>query len=366
VDDRQFDTLVRSLAAGTSRRTGIRLLAGAGAALVALARGSDSGVLARRGTAGPGDPCRHDDQCLGADAPLVCAWNGFDYDGELNCCTYEGGRCGFDEACCGLASCVGGFCSGGGFASAGSGGFASANAQGGTVSIGDINSGGNVGNTISVGNTRGSVRVSGGTVSNTTDISVSADGGTAIADASGGDYNVSGTGDGSGGDGGGPTYAGPGDPCWSGVQCVAADTALTCDYNNSTDDYRCCAYEGDRCGWDGGCCGWLSCNDNGFCTSQSWSWSCTGQGCACQLYRDPECRASCPLYDPCDAGLVCTGTSDVTGTCVPSQSSGCTWEGCACYRGWNDADPCDQGLVCCLNGSPVMGGSGGCVPQWQC
>ena len=181
MDDRQFDTLVRSLAAGTSRRTGIRLLAGAGAALVALARGSDSGVLARRGTAGPGDPCRHDDQCLGADAPLVCAWNGFDYDGELNCCTYEGNRCGFDEACCGLASCVGGFCSGGGFSSAGTGGFASANAQGGTISIGDINSGGNVGNTISVGNTQGSVRVSGGSVSNTTDISASADGGMAIA-----------------------------------------------------------------------------------------------------------------------------------------------------------------------------------------
>jgi hypothetical protein len=235
MDDRQFDILVRGLAAGTSRRTGIRLLAGAGAALVALARGRESGVLARHGTAGPGDPCRHDDQCLGADAPLVCAWNGFDYDGELNCCTYEGNRCGFDEACCGMASCIGGFCSSDGVSSAGNGGYASANAQGGSVSIGDINSGGNVGNAISVGNTQGSVRVSGGSVSNTTDISVSADGGTAIADASGGYGNVS-------GDGSiGPTYAGSGDPCWSGVQCVAADTALTCDYNASTDDYRCCA-----------------------------------------------------------------------------------------------------------------------------
>jgi hypothetical protein len=260
MDDRQFDTWTRALASGTSRRTGIRLLAGAGAALMAFAR-SREGVTARRGSAGPGDPCRHDDQCLGADAPLVCAWNGFGYDGELNCCTYEGNRCGSDEACCGLASCFGGFCSSDGFASAGNGGFASANAQGGTISIGDINSGGNVGNTISVGNTQGGVRVSGGTVSNTTDISVDASGGTAIADASGGYGNVS-------GDGSiGPSYAGPGDPCWSGVQCVAADAALTCDYNASTDDYRCCAYEGDRCGWDGGCCGWLSCNDYGYCVS---------------------------------------------------------------------------------------------------
>ena len=359
MDERQFDTWTRALAAGTSRRTGIRVLAGASAALVALARGSGSSVLARRGSAGPGDPCRTDSQCLGADAPLVCDWNGYGYDGGLNCCTYEGNRCGFDQACCGLASCIGGICSSGGSASAGNGGVASANAQGGTISMGDVNSGGNVGNAISVGNTQGGVQVSGGNVSNTTDISASAQGGTAIADASGGSGNVSGD-----GSIGGPTYAGPGDPCWDGIQCVAADTALTCDYNAYTDDNRCCAYEGDRCGWDGGCCGWLSCNDSGFCTSQSFG--CTGEGCACQLYRDPECRASCPLNDPCDPGLVCTGTSEVTGTCVLSQSSGCTGEGCACYRGWSDADPCDPGLVCCLNQVPVMGGNGGCVPAWQC
>jgi hypothetical protein len=108
VEDRQFDTLVRGLAAGTSRRTGLRLLAGAGAALVALARGRDSGVLARRGTAGPGDPCRTDSQCVGADAPLVCDWNG--YGNGTNCCTYEGSRCGFDAACCGTALCIGDYC----------------------------------------------------------------------------------------------------------------------------------------------------------------------------------------------------------------------------------------------------------------
>ena len=121
-------------------------------------RAAGLSVLARRGSAGPGDPCRTDSQCLGADAPLVCDWNGYGYDGELNCCTYEGNRCGSDAACCGLASCIGGFCSSGGSASAGNGGVANANAQGGTVSIGDVNSGGNVGNAISVGNTRGGVR----------------------------------------------------------------------------------------------------------------------------------------------------------------------------------------------------------------
>ena len=160
----------RGLSTGTSRRTGIRLLTGAGTALLALARDRADGT-ARRGTAGPGDPCHSDSQCLGADAPLVCAWNGYGYDGGLNCCTSEGNRCGSDAACCGTASCIGGSCSSAGSASAGNGGVANANAQGGTVSIGNINSGGNAGNAIGVGNTRGEVNISGGTVSNTTDIS---------------------------------------------------------------------------------------------------------------------------------------------------------------------------------------------------
>src|SRR5690348_18067751 len=51
--------------------------------------------------------------------------------------------------------------------------------------IGNINSGGNVGNAISVGNTSGAVWVDGGNVSNSTSIGVTADGGTAIADAGG-------------------------------------------------------------------------------------------------------------------------------------------------------------------------------------
>jgi hypothetical protein len=281
MDDRQFDTLVRGLAAGTSRRTGLRLLAGAGAALVAFARGGDSGVLARRGTAGPGDPCRHDDQCLGADAPLVCAWNGFDYDGDLNCCTYEGSRCGFDAACCGTARCLRGICT----------------SQ--------------------------------------------------------------------------SSYASPGDPCQTTDQCQRPQTGAICEYTVSTGDSRCCWYEGSFCTSGAQCCGSRVCA-GGVCQFMGGSSSggngtaCTWEGCDCQLYRDSDCRASCPLLDPCDPGLVCTGTSEFTGTCVSSQSSGCSWEGCACYRGWSDADPCDQGLVCCLNGSPVFGGNGGCVPQWKC
>src|ERR687893_2451000 len=76
-------------------------------------------------------------------------------------------------------------------ASAGNGGVATASASGGAVSLGDVNSGGNAGNAIGVGDTSGGpVTVDGGSVANLTDIGVSANGGTAIADASGGDYNL--------------------------------------------------------------------------------------------------------------------------------------------------------------------------------
>ena len=108
MDDRQFDALARGLGSGTSRRGVLRLLAGAGAALLALGRGS--GVMARHGTVGPGDPCRDTSQCVGADGPMFCDWNGYDSDGGLNCCTYQWNPCGFDAACCGTAVCIGGVC----------------------------------------------------------------------------------------------------------------------------------------------------------------------------------------------------------------------------------------------------------------
>jgi hypothetical protein len=77
-------------------------------------------------------------------------------------------------------------------ASAGNGGVATAAANGGAVSAGDINSGGNVCNAIGVGNTYGyeDPAVYGGDCLNTTALGITVDGGTAIADASGGDYNL--------------------------------------------------------------------------------------------------------------------------------------------------------------------------------
>ncbi len=90
-------------------------------------------------------------------------------------------------------------------AAAGNGGTATSSANGGAVSIGDVNSGGNVGSLISVGDTGGlvcdkwgkcyhvdggAVAVDGGDVTANTTIGISADGGVAISDASGGDANI--------------------------------------------------------------------------------------------------------------------------------------------------------------------------------
>ena len=75
-------------------------------------------------------------------------------------------------------------------ASAGNGGVATASANGGAVSVGDINSGGNVCNAIGIGDTFNDPQVYGGDCLNTTALGITVDGGTAIADASGGDYNL--------------------------------------------------------------------------------------------------------------------------------------------------------------------------------
>ncbi len=75
-------------------------------------------------------------------------------------------------------------------AAAGNGGTATSSADGGDVSVGDVNSGGNTGNAIAAGDVYdGAVAIDGGDVTTTTSLGISADGGVAIADASGGDNN---------------------------------------------------------------------------------------------------------------------------------------------------------------------------------
>ena len=75
-------------------------------------------------------------------------------------------------------------------ASAGNGGVATASANGGAVSIGNINSGGNACNAIGIGDTYADPVVYGGDCLNTTNLGIAVNGGTAISDASGGNYNL--------------------------------------------------------------------------------------------------------------------------------------------------------------------------------
>ena len=71
--------------------------------------------------------------------------------------------------------------------------MATASGNGGAVSAGDINSGGNVGNAIAVGDTYAygtDPDVYGGDILNQTGLAIEVDGGTAIADATGGNNNL--------------------------------------------------------------------------------------------------------------------------------------------------------------------------------
>ena len=75
-------------------------------------------------------------------------------------------------------------------AAAGNGGTADCAANGGAVAIGDVTSGANVGTGIGIGDTVGGVAADAGSMANATDLSVAANGGASICDASAGDDNV--------------------------------------------------------------------------------------------------------------------------------------------------------------------------------
>ena len=76
-------------------------------------------------------------------------------------------------------------------ASAGNGGVATSSGNGGALATGNINSGGNVGSAIAIGDTNGpDPDVYGGDIANDTTLAAAVDGGTAISDATGGNYNL--------------------------------------------------------------------------------------------------------------------------------------------------------------------------------
>lgn len=278
MDGHRFDTLARVVAGRGSRRGILRGVAGIGALFAA--RGGPA--AAHHGRLGPGDPCRHDSQCVAADAPLICADNGFAFDGPLNCCTYEGSRCGTDQDCCWDNVCAGGFC-------------ASTSTFAGPGDPCDSYSQCIAADTA----------LTCDYVATTNDYRCCA----YIGDRCGWDGGCCGNAVCSNGRCTGATaYAGPGDPCDNSAQCLAADTPVTCGYVGQTNDFRCCADEGSRCGWDGGCCGYLRCSDAGICTGQPLT-GCIGEGCACD-YGDPNACADGLVCCAVQSGFICATYAD--------------------------------------------------------
>jgi hypothetical protein len=119
MDERAFDSLARVVANRGSRRGVLRGLAGA---VAAGALGRRSPGAAAQGYLALGAACWDGSQCAQSQMTVVvCADNGFSYDGPLNCCTYDYGDCWSDEGCCGDLVCVGGTC--GAYPLAGQGGL---------------------------------------------------------------------------------------------------------------------------------------------------------------------------------------------------------------------------------------------------
>lgn len=246
MDEHRFDTLTRRFAGRTSRRGSLRTLAAAGAVALGLTQGKGD-AAAQSFYRSAGEACWEDDQCVAADTALVCADNGTLEDGSLNCCAFEGSRCGADAHCCGRDVCAGGFC--------------------GAAWSGPNSS---------------------------------------------------------------PTYntlsLSPGDSCQTTAQCNRDVTGAICEFTNATGDARCCWYEGSFCTSGAQCCGSRVCSagicqlvgsNSGGGGNGGGGGACTSEGCTCMRYRDPACRASCQLNDPCGPGLICTARrSDDVGICV--------------------------------------------------
>jgi hypothetical protein len=106
MDGHRFDRLARAVGTRRSRRSLGRGAAGAVATLVGLMRLSSG--AAQAGFVPLGGACYDTLQCR--DEFVSCDDNGFAYDGDLNCCRYDGGFCRLDEHCCGQSRCINDTC----------------------------------------------------------------------------------------------------------------------------------------------------------------------------------------------------------------------------------------------------------------
>jgi hypothetical protein len=278
--------------------------------------GSSTTTTTTTGELALGARCTSSQQCTQRGGATVCANNGFDGDGPLNCCRNEGGACtGVDYSadCCGGLYCVGGVCT---------------NNQAGGLAIGasctqtgqcSQASGAAVcaSNGIDGDGALNCCRNQGGGCSRDTDCC----GGLLCSNG------VCGSGGGSGG------TIGLGGVCSVTGECSQDGGAVFCDTNGIASDgaLNCCRYEGGGCAAGSHCCGGLECR-NGVCSpigggGEGGGNRGLGQACA----ADAECTAEGGVSLCRDNGI----TTDGTHNC-------CRYEGGAC-----GSDPhCCVGLRC--------------------
>ena len=243
MDDRRFEEWTRALAGGVNRRRVVAGLAGITATLFGGYRqGRAQGLL------GPGEACTATEQCSQTGGPQVCADNGIADDGALNCCRTQAGACAQSADCCGLLTCLDGFCVGDDEASPSGGqplgGTCAATTECATVSGGRVICGDNG-------------------ISEDGPLNCCLEEGSACtADANCcGAFRCT---DGSCGTTGGGDLA-PGEFCVSSAQCSQALGPAVCGSNASVADSPvCCLEEASACSTDQECCGEAVCADNGI------------------------------------------------------------------------------------------------------
>jgi hypothetical protein len=279
--------------------------------------GSSSGTTPSGGLA-LGAQCTSSQQCTQSGGATVCADNGFDGDGPLNCCRNEGGACtgvSYSADCCGGLYCVNGVCTN--------------NTSGGLAIGAQCNQSGQcsqasgaavcASNGIDTDGAFNCCRNNGGACAQDTNCC----GGLLCVNG------VCGSGGGSGG------TVGLGGQCASSNECSQDGGAVACDDNGIASDgpLNCCRGNGGGCTAGSHCCGGLDCIQ-GVCSPLSGNLGGGNRGLGEECSADAECTIEGGASLCRDNGINTDGRTNC-----------CRYEGGAC-----GADPhCCAGLRC-LNG----------------
>lgn len=257
-----------------------------------------------------GSQCTSSEQCTQTGGPTVCANNGYEADGPLNCCRNEGGACtgvGYSADCCGGLYCANGAC---------------INNETGGLDLGAACS------------QTGQCNQSAGPVSCDSN-GIDSDGALNCCHFEGGwcaqdshccgglwcTNSVCGTGGSSAPPPSGSGNTGLGGTCNSSGECSQVGGAVYCDDNGIASDgaLNCCRYEGGGCDAGPHCCGGLECT-NGVCTpvGEVPSGGTTPIGGACS--SDVECTVDGGNSLCRDNGVASDGALN----CCRYEGGGCT------------------------------------------